>query len=115
MDGPIEDPQSQVLSGDEVQGVPQVLDHMVAHVVVSDDYATWVRPANENVQERFVYKLMNEPYLLRKTRNGRRDKHRTGEKRNHKEGRRKAQTRGNVFSDPTCRLTSFHALTVQYC
>ena len=94
MDGPIEDPQSQVLSGDEVQGVPQVLDHMVAHVVVSDDYATWVRPANENVQERFVYKLMNEPYLLRKTRSGRRDKHRTGEKRNHKEGRRKAQTRG---------------------
>ena len=56
------DPQSQVLSGDEVQEVPQVLDHMVAHVVVSSDYATWGRPANENVQEWFVYKLMNEPY-----------------------------------------------------
>ena len=48
-----------------MQGVPQVLDHMVAHVVVSSDYATEVRPANENVQEWFVYKLMNEPYLLR--------------------------------------------------
>ena len=65
MDGPIEDPQLQVLSGDEVQGVPQVLDHMVVHVVVSSDYATWVCPENENVQERFVYELMNEPYLLR--------------------------------------------------
>ena len=48
-----------------MQEVPQVFDHMVAHVVVSNDYATWGRPANENVQERFVYKLMNEPYLLR--------------------------------------------------
>ena len=45
-----------------MQEVPQVLEHMVAHVVVSNDYATWGRPANENVQERFVYKLMNEPY-----------------------------------------------------
>ena len=36
----IEDPQSQVLSEDEVQEVPQVLDHIVDHVVVSGDFAT---------------------------------------------------------------------------
>ena len=48
-----------------MQEVPQVLDHMVAHVVVSGDCATWGRPANASVQERFVHKLMNEPYLLR--------------------------------------------------
>ena len=66
MDGQIEDPQSPVLSGDEVQEVPQVLGHMVDHVVVNGDCATWGRPANESVQERFGHKLMNEPYLLRK-------------------------------------------------
>ena len=116
VDGPIEDPQSQVLSGDEVQGVPQVLDHMVAHVVVSSDYATWVRPANENVQERFVYKLMNEPHLLRINEEWK--KRQTQNRRKKKtQGRKKKgpNERKNLFSDPTCRLTSFLALTVQYC
>ena len=97
MDEPIEDPQSQGLSGVEVQGLPQVLDHMIVHVVGIEDSATCVRPANENVQERFDYKLMNEPYLLRKKpRKGRRDKHRTGEKGNHTKGRKCPNERRTV-------------------
>ena len=69
----------------------QVLDHMIVPVVGSEDAATCVRPANENVQERFDYKLMNEPYLLRRQpRKGRKErKQRTGRgtgKRNHTKG-----------------------------
>ena len=68
----------------------QVLDHMIVPVVGFEDAATCVRPANENVQERFDYKLMNEPYLLRRQpRKGRKEKQRsvrgTG-KRNHTKG-----------------------------
>ena len=48
-----EDPQSQVLSGVEVPEGLQVLDHMIVPVVGVEDVATCVRPANENVQERF--------------------------------------------------------------
>ena len=56
MDVLIEYPRSQVLSEGEVQEVLQTLDHIVDHVVVSGGIATWVRPANESVQERFVRK-----------------------------------------------------------
>ena len=92
------------------------MDHMVAHVLVSSDSATWGRPANENVQERFVYKLMNEPYLLRINEEWK--KRQTQNRRKKKtQGRKKKgpNERKNLFSDPTCRLTSFLALTVQYC
>ena len=61
MDGPIEDPQSQVLSGVEVPEVLQVLDHKIVPVVGVEDVATYVRHVNENVQERFEHELMNEP------------------------------------------------------
>jgi len=90
VDEPREDPQSPVLSGVEVPEVLQALDHMIVPVVGIEDAATCVRPANENVQERFEYKLMNEPYLLRKQlRKGRRDKQQVGKgtgKRNHTKG-----------------------------
>ena len=90
MDEPREDPQSQVLSGVEVLEVLRVLDHMIVPVVGAKDAATCVRPANESVQERFEYKLMNEPYLLRKQlRKGRRDKQQEGKgkgKRNQTKG-----------------------------
>ena len=56
MDILIEDPRSQVLSEGEVQEVLQALDHIVDHVVVGGEIATWGRPANESVQERFVRK-----------------------------------------------------------
>ena len=79
-----------------MQGVPQVLDHMVAHVVVSSDYATWVRPANENVQEWFVYKLMNEPYLLRINEEW---------KKRQTQNRRKKKTQGRKKKGPNERKT----------
>ena len=44
----------EVLFEDEVQEVLQALDHIVDHVVVGGGFATWGRPANESVQERFV-------------------------------------------------------------
>ena len=96
-----------------MQEVPQVLGHMVDHVVVNGDCATWGRPANENVQERFDYKLMNEPYLLRKTQEGKKRQTQNRRKGKKKTTRKEiVQTRGDLVSDPTCRLTSFHALKV---
>jgi len=113
VDEPLEDPQSQVLSGVEVPGLPQVFDHMIVHVVGIEDSATCVRPANENVQERFDYKLMNEPYLLRKTQEGKKRQTQNRRKGKKKTTRKEiVQTRGDLVSDPTCRLTSFHALKV---
>ena len=88
-----------------MQEVPQVLDHMVAHIVVSGDCATWGRPANESVQERFVHKLMNEPYLLRVYEEWKRQTQKRRKKKAQRtKGRRKAQSKGkNMFSEPTCR------------
>ena len=71
----------------------QVLDHMIVPVVGFEDAATCVRPANENVQERFDYKLMNEPYLLRRQpRKGRKERKTKISKRDRKkkpQGRKK--------------------------
>jgi len=56
MDVQIGGPRSQVLFEDEEQEVLRAMDHIVDHVVVGGGFATWGRPANENVQERFVQK-----------------------------------------------------------
>ena len=91
MDVLIEDPQSQVLSEGEVQEVLQVLDHIVDHVVVSGEIATWGRPANESVQERFVRKKMNEPYLLRSIRRDKRKKQNQNQERKKKKPERRKE------------------------
>ena len=62
------------------------MDHMIVPVVGIEDAATCVRPANENVQERFDYKLMNEPYLLRKNPGKEGETHKRQEKENHTKG-----------------------------
>ena len=54
MDVLIGDPRLQVLFEDEGQEVLQAVDNIVDHVVVGGGFATWDRPANESVQERFV-------------------------------------------------------------
>jgi hypothetical protein len=118
VDEPRGDPQSPVLSGVEVPEVLQVLDHMIVPVVGPEDAATCVRPANESVQERFEHELMNEPYLLRKQlRKGRRDKQQEGKRKRkrHQTKGEKVQRRRKLLSDPICRLTSFHAMTLQDC
>ena len=104
MDEPLEDPQSQVLSGVEVPEILQVLDHMIVPVVGFEDAATCVRPANENVQERFDYKLMNEPYLLRRQpRKGKKTKNRKRDRKKKPHERRKMSSR-----DENC-LVILHA------
>ena len=104
MDELREDPQSQVLSGVEVPEVLRVLDHMTVPVVGFEDAATCVRPANENVQERFDYKLMNEPYLLRRQpRKGKKTKNRKRDRKKKPHERRKMSSR-----DENC-LVILHA------
>ena len=61
MDEPRGDPQSPVLSEVEVLELLRGLGHRFAPVVGFEDVATYDRHVNENVQERFEHKLMNEP------------------------------------------------------
>ena len=120
VDEPRADPQSQVLSGVEVPEVLRVLDHMIVPVVGVEDAATCVRPANENVQERFDYKLMNEPYLLRRQpRKGRKERKTKIRKRDRKKKpheRRKMSSRDEnclVILHAGSRLfTQWHCNTV---
>ena len=72
------------------------MDHMIVPVVGFEDAATCVRPANENVQERFDYKLMNEPYLLRINEEW---------KKRQTQNRRKKKTQGRKKKGPNERKT----------
>ena len=105
----IEDPQSQVLSGVEVPEVLRVLDHMtVPRCCDLSDAATCVRPANENVQERFDYKLMNEPYLLRRQPRKGKKRQRTGRGTGKKKPQRRKEGEMSSRDEKTC-LVILHA------